>query len=115
MTRLTIKHVIRALTVSLAMSFLGWGTLPVYAKGGGASNSHPQVTAASSSTKMNSTNGWTTKVKAAKLKQQPDRTSDQLTQINSKTQRNLTEANDAEAREQGLMSDYKKSLQEMRK
>ena len=44
-----------------------------------------------------------------------NRVSDRLTQVNTQTQRYLTEANDGEARVAGLLSDYKSLLQEMQK
>jgi hypothetical protein len=44
-----------------------------------------------------------------------NRVCDRLKQVNTQTQRYLTEANDGEVRVAGLLSDYKSLLQEMRK
>lgn len=44
-----------------------------------------------------------------------NRVSDRLTQVNTQTQRYLTEANDGEARVAVLLSDYKSLLQETQK
>jgi hypothetical protein len=43
MTQLIIKHVIRALTISSFISFLGMGAFPAYAQNGGSSNSQQAV------------------------------------------------------------------------
>ena len=44
-----------------------------------------------------------------------DPVGDRITELNTKTQIYLTEAQDGEARVEGLLSDYKSLLQEMRK
>jgi hypothetical protein len=65
MSDFAIKQVVRALTISLIVSFAGLNALPAYAKGGGSSNNHPRITTTSSTVK---TKTYRPTAKADKLK-----------------------------------------------